>query len=57
MCDECGYIEGRLNDGPGQGATNFARLKSMNFNEAVAFISGGLGLEEAKVSDWLDDKE
>ncbi|MDY3079191.1 MAG: hypothetical protein SOR56_03125 [Oscillospiraceae bacterium] len=57
MCYECGYIEGRLNDGPGQGATNFARLKNMNFNEAVAFISGGLGIEESKVSDWLDDKE
>ena len=41
MCYECGYIEGRLNDGPGAGA----------------FISGGLGIEEAKVADWLDNKE
>ncbi len=57
MCYECGYIEGRLNDGPGNGASNYARLRTMNFNEAVAFISGGLGLEEEKVADWLDNKE
>ena len=48
MCYECGYIEGRLNDGPGAGASNYARLR---------FISGGLGIEEAKVADWLDNKE
>ena len=47
MCYECGYIEGRLN----------ARLRAMNFNEAVAFISGGLDIEESKVADWLDNKE
>ena len=57
MCYECGYIEGRLNDGPGAGASNYARLRAMNFNEAAAFISGGLGLEEATVADWLDNKE
>ena len=32
MCYECGYIEGRLNDGPGAGASNYARLRAMNFN-------------------------
>ena len=41
MCYECGYIEGRLEEGPGTGASNYARLRAMNFNEAVAFISGG----------------
>ena len=57
MCYECGYIEGRLNDGPGAGASNYARLRAMNFNEAVAFISGGLDIEESKVANWLDNKE
>lgn len=55
MCYECGYIEGRLIDKL-DGVTNFERLKSLNFNEAVALMSAGLGLEEEKVADWLDDK-
>lgn len=56
MCYECGYIEGRLIEKL-EGVTNFERIKSLNFNEAVAFMSAGLGLDEDKVADWLDDKE
>ncbi|MFR7758821.1 MAG: hypothetical protein ACLU3G_07065 [Christensenellales bacterium] len=55
MCYECGYIEGRLEEGPP--AKQQSRLRAMNFNEAVAFISGGLEIDEAKVADWLDNKE
>ena len=57
MCYEWGYIEGRLEEGTGTGASNYARLRAMNFNEAVAFISGGLDIDEVKVADWLDNKE
>ena len=57
MCYECGYIEGR-NTGDvneGKAVTNFERLRGLNFNEAVAFISKGLGIDEAKLVDWMDN--
>ena len=54
MCYECGYMEGRPLDGEG-GKTNFEPMKGLNFNEMVVFLSKGLGLDESKVSDWLDD--
>lgn len=54
MCYECGYMEGRPLDGEG-GKTNFEHMKGLNFNEMVVFLSKGLGLDESKVSDWLDD--
>lgn len=54
MCYECGYMEGRPLDGEG-GKTNFEHMKGLNFNEMVVFLSKGLGLDECKVSDWLDD--
>ncbi len=55
MCYECGYIENRRIDVELEtGATNFERLSSMNLNEAVAFISRGLGIAEKTVSKWLD---
>lgn len=55
MCYECGYMEGRNMGADFNGETNFQRLAKMNFNEAAAFISGGLGVDENKVSEWLDD--
>ncbi len=56
MCYECGYIEGRLNEGVTRKETNFTHLKNLTFNEATAFIAGGLGLEPEKVADWLDNE-
>lgn len=54
MCYECGYMEGRnLGEEP-IGKTNFAHLKAMNFNEAAAFLSKGLNLDEDFVDDWLN---
>ena len=46
MCYECGYIEGRLIDPE----------KKLNFNEMLAFLSKGLGMDEEKLADWLDDE-
>lgn len=55
MCYNCGYIEGRDVGSIPQGKTNFEHLKTLNFNEMAAFLAGGLGLDEEKVSGWLDD--
>ncbi len=57
MCYECGYMEGRnLGDNiQARKITNYERLRAMNFNEAVAFLSKGLGLKEEKLSGWLED--
>lgn len=57
MCYSCGYIEGR-NTGVAPAdinVTNYERLRTMNLNEAVAFISAGLGIPSEDVADWLDD--
>ncbi len=56
MCYECGYMEGRnLGDNiQERRITNCERLREMNFNEAVTFMSKGLGLKETTVSAWLD---
>ena len=56
MCYECGYIEGRLIDPEKKGESNFERMKKLNFNEMVAFLTKGLNLDEAKLADWLDDE-
>ena len=32
---------------------NFKRLKTMNFNETVALLHNGLGIDKAKLVDWL----
>ena len=56
MCYECGYIEGRLIDPEKKGESNFERMKKLNFNEMVAFLTKGLNLDEAKLADWLDDR-
>ena len=56
MCYECGYMEGRdLGGAPAAGETNFARMKGMNFNELVAFLSSELALDPVTLSDWLND--
>ena len=57
MCYNCGYMEGR-NMGPdASGPTNFAKMKSLNFNETVAFLAAGMGLDEKEVAAWLDKVE
>lgn len=53
MCYECGYIEGRSDEGPG-GKSNYEHMRALNFNEMVSFLSGGLGLDKQKVADWLE---
>lgn len=57
MCYECGYMEGRnLGENIQQRTiTNYERLRKMSFNETVAFLSSRLGLNETKVSSWLED--
>ncbi len=55
MCYECGYIEGRAVDDV-SGKTNFERLRSLNMNEMAAFLSAGLGVEEEKTAEWLNEK-
>lgn len=54
MCYNCGYMEGR-NMGDGSAKTNFEHLKSLNFNEMVAFLSSGTGVDKEKLSAWLCD--
>ena len=57
MCYECGYMEGRnMEDSSvhGRVVTNYERLNGMNFNEAVAFMANGLGLDENKISAWFE---
>jgi len=56
MCYNCGYIEGR-NIGPQipKKKTNYEHLKTLNFNEMVAFLAGKLNLPEERISAWLDD--
>ena len=56
MCYDCGYIEGRnISDVyAAKKVTNFERLRSMNFNEAVAFIGKGMGVDEGSLSAWME---
>lgn len=56
MCYECGYIEGRnMGGSPIQAhTTNFERLRSMNLNETIAFMSAGLGIDENRLAAWMD---
>lgn len=54
MCYECGYIEGRsIEKDAGPQPSNFEHMKTLNFNELVAFLAAGLELPENKVSEWL----
>lgn len=53
MCYNCGYIEGRNINPEVKGITNFEHIKTLNFNEFVAFVSAGTGLDKDKMSAWL----
>ena len=55
MCYDCGYIEGRAVEEAKPEATNFEHMKTLNFNELVAFLSAGLEIPEAKLVNWLED--
>lgn len=55
MCYNCGYIEGRMADVKKK-ETNFAHLKNLNMNEAIAFLSAGLDMKPKKIAQWLDDE-
>ena len=56
MCYECGYMEGRNMGGDvhDRVVTNYERLNGMNFNEAVAFMAHGLGIDENMLSAWFE---
>ena len=54
MCYNCGYIEGRAVDEL-KGKSNFERMRSLNLNEMAAFLAAGLGVDETKAADWLDN--
>lgn len=56
MCYECGYIEGRTYDESfdAELETNFKHMKKLNFNEQVAFLIKGLGIDEEKLREFLD---
>jgi len=56
MCYECGYMEGRNFEPINQGMTNFEKLKAMNFNEMVSFLSEGLHMDSNTIADFLDNK-
>lgn len=57
MCYECGYMEGRSYEGPvntkARKLTNFERLRSMNENEAIVFISAGMNVDETLLRNWM----
>lgn len=53
MCYDCGYIEGRAVSGTEEDITNYEHTKTLNFNEFVAFLSTGLGVDETKLAEWL----
>ena len=56
MCYDCGYIEGRhTGEEPARvRTTNFERLRDLNLNETVAFMSQGLGIDESRLAAWMD---
>lgn len=57
MCYECGYMEGRSFEAPvntkARKLTNFERLRSMNENEAIVFISAGMNVDETMLRNWM----
>lgn len=55
MCYDCGYIEGRKIEAEKKPhITNFERLRSMNMNETIAFMSRSLGVDESSLAAWMD---
>ena len=55
MCYNYGYIEGRSVVPLTKQTTNYEHLKTLNFNEMVAFLSGKLSIEPERIAKWLDD--
>ena len=53
MCYECGYMEGLIDNPIKNRDNNFKRLKTMIFNETVALLHNGLGIDKDKLVDWL----
>lgn len=59
MCYDCGYIQGRNTDSAvtapvSSRPSNFEHMAGMNLNETAAFVSAGLGIDEAKLAAWLE---
>lgn len=57
MCYECGYIEGRnfaSDEYSIDRETNYSHMKSLNFNEQVAFLATGLGIDETELRVFLE---
>ena len=50
-------MEGRSYEGPvntkARKLTNFERLRSMNENEAIVFISAGMNVDETLLRNWM----
>lgn len=56
MCYECGYIEGRNTGDYSKPVTNYERLSGLNFNETVAFVAHGLGVDESAIAAWMNSR-
>lgn len=58
MCYDCGYIEGRNIDEPvrREHVTNYEKLRTMDLNEAAAFIANGLHIDETALISWMDSQ-
>lgn len=54
MCYSCGYIEGRAVDDVSR-MSNFERIRTLNINEMAAFLASGLGVDEEKAANWLNN--
>lgn len=60
MCYKCGYIEGRTvnNDEDFSSEisleTNYLHMKTLNFNELVAFLASGLDIDEDRLKLFLE---
>ena len=59
MCYDCGYIQGRNTDSAvaapvSSRPSNFEHMANMNLNEAAAFISRGISMDEEKLAAWLE---
>lgn len=54
MCYNCGYIEGRRIEPKAPHSTNFEHMLRLNLNETASFLAEGLGVEEARISSWME---
>lgn len=54
MCYDCGYMEGRdMGSVFKPNLTNFEKLRSMNENEAIAFLAKGMHINSTKLTNWM----